>query len=115
MTKPKRAFAEMLVAARGSGDVDDICENMSLMDIIYELKRLEKEEEAVAPPSPEPEPVREPSPPPAPSPEPRATSPPPTPAPSPEPRATSPSPARESKFRPNFWSRLTGASDDEST
>jgi len=88
MTKPKRAFAEMLVAARGgSGDVDDICENMNLMDIIYELKRLEKEE-------PEPEP--------------------PTPAPSPEPE---PVPVREPEvpsqrvFRPSFWSRLANEED----
>ena len=88
MTKPKRAFAEMLVAARGSGDADDICENMNLMDIIYELKRLEKEEQL------EPEPVREPEPEPE---EPKA--------PEPEPEA----PRRV--FRPSFWSRL--ACDDE--
>ena len=59
MTKPKKAFAEMLLSARGGvGDIDDICQNMSMMDIIYELKRLEKEE-----PEPEPEaPKREPEP-----------------------------------------------------
>jgi outer membrane biosynthesis protein TonB len=92
MTKPKRAFAEMLVAARGSGDADDICENMNLMDIIYELKRLEKEER------PEPEPVREPEPEPE---EPKA------PEPEPEPEA----PHRV--FRPSFWSRLAGADDED--
>jgi outer membrane biosynthesis protein TonB len=92
MTKPKRAFAEMLVAARGSGDVDDICENMNLMDIIYELKRLEKEEQ----PEPEPEPVREPEPEPE---EPKA----------PEPVREPEAPRRV--FRPSFWSRL--ACDDE--
>ena len=86
MTKPKRAFAEMLVAARGgSGDVDDICENMNLMDIIYELKRLEKEE-------PEPDP--------------------PTPAPSPEPvRDPEPEVPSERVFRPSFWSRLANEED----
>jgi hypothetical protein len=92
MTKPKRAFAEMLVAARGSGDVDDICENMNLMDIIYELKRLEKEE-----PDPIPEPPK------APEPEPEP------------PKAPEPEPVREPPqrvFRPSFWSRL--ACDDES-
>jgi hypothetical protein len=85
MTKPKRAFAEMLVAARGgSGDVDDICENMNLMDIIYELKRLEKEE-------PEPEP--------------------PTPAPSPEPVREPEAPSQR-VFRPSFWSRLANEDED---
>ena len=85
MTKPKKAFAEMLVAARGSGDVDDICEQMSLMDIIYELKRLEKEEE----PQPEsaPEPITEPE-----------------PAPEPEPV--------KRVFRPSFWSRLASEEED---
>jgi hypothetical protein len=92
MTKPKRAFAEMLVAARGgSGDVDDICENMNLMDIIYELKRLEKEE-------PEPEP--------------------PTPAPSPEPEpepvpVAVPEPPPQRVFRPNFWSRLANEDGED--
>lgn len=97
MTKPKKAFAEMLVAARGSGDVDDICEQMSLMDIIYELKRLEKEEPET--PSPEPEPVLDTSPPahePAP--------PPPLPCPGPP-------PPPQKVFRPSFWSRL--ASEEE--
>lgn len=88
MTKPKRAFAEMLVASRGSGDVDDICENMSLMDIIYELKRLEKEE----PPEPEPEP--------------------PTPAPSPEP-VREPEAPPQHVFRPSFWSRLANEEDED--
>lgn len=88
MTKPKRAFAEMLVAARGSGDVDDICENMNLMDIIYELKRLEKEEPVPSPePEPEPEPDRDPE---------------PTPSPPPPQRV----------FRPSFWSRLANEDED---
>jgi len=95
MTKPKRAFAEMLVAARGSGDADDICENMNLMDIIYELKRLEKEEQ----PEPEPEPVREPEPEPE---EPKA----------PVQVVREPEPAQR-VFRPSFWSRLAGADDED--
>jgi hypothetical protein len=90
MTKPKKAFAEMLVAARGSGDVDDICEQMSLMDIIYELKRLEKDE---------PEPVE--APPPAPEP-----APPPLPCPGPP-------PPPQKVFRPSFWSRLANEDDEE--
>jgi hypothetical protein len=92
MTKPKRAFAEMLVAARGgSGDVDDICENMNLMDIIYELKRLEKEE----PPEPEPTPEPEPLPPPV-----------------SEPVPVSEPPQRV--FRPSFWSRLANEDEEDS-
>jgi hypothetical protein len=86
MTKPKRAFAEMLVAARGSGDADDICENMNLMDIIYELKRLEKEEQPE--PELEPEPLK---------------------APEPEPEPTAP----QRVFRPSFWSRLAGADEED--
>lgn len=93
MTKSKRAFAEMLVATQGSGDVDEICGRMSMMDIIYELKRLEKEDEPV----PEPEPVPPPPPEPARSP---LREPEPTPPPKPE-----------RMYRPNFWSRLIG--DDE--
>ena len=88
MTKPKRAFAEMLVAARGSGDVDDICENMNLMYIIYELKRLEKEES----PSPEPTPPSVLEPPPA---EPVPVHPP------------------QRVFRPSFWSRLANEEDED--
>lgn len=96
MTKPKKAFAEMLVAARGSGSVDDICEQMSLMDIIYELKRLEKEEE--------PEPVATPEPEPAPRQEPE-------PIADPEPVAT-PEPVKR-VVRPSFWSRLACEEEDD--
>ena len=95
MTKPKRAFAEMLVAARGSGDADDICENMNLMDIIYELKRLEKEEQ----PEPEPEPVREPEPEPE---EPKAPV-----------QVVREPEAPQRVFRPSFWSRLACDDDDQ--
>lgn len=62
-------FAEMLVQARGYGDADDIAKTMSLVDIIYEMKKEEvKKEEPLSkesePPSPpiveEPEPKPEP-------------------------------------------------------
>ena len=46
MTKSKRMFAEMLVQARGYGDADDIAKTMSLVDIIYEMKKEELKKEA---------------------------------------------------------------------
>jgi len=59
MTKSKRMFAEMLVQARGHGDVDEIAKKMSLVDIIYEMKKEELKKEAplskeAEPPSPPP-------------------------------------------------------------
>jgi hypothetical protein len=65
MTRPKRVFAEMLAKAQGGEDVDvdDICDNLTLADIMYELKKLEKEAEAEAAPEPEPEPEKKPEPP----------------------------------------------------
>ena len=63
MTKSKRMFAEMLVQARGYGDADEIAKTMSLVDIIYEMKKEELKKEAPPPevkkPEPEPEPVVE--------------------------------------------------------
>ena len=64
MTKSKRMFAEMLVQARGYGDADEIAKTMSLVDIIYEMKKEElKKEEPSSPevkkPEPDPEPVVE--------------------------------------------------------
>ena len=56
MTKSKRMFAEMLVQARGYGDADEIAKTMSLVDIIYEMKKEELKKEAPPPP---PEPVVE--------------------------------------------------------
>jgi hypothetical protein len=48
-------FAEMLVQARGYGDVDEIAKTMSLVDIIYEMKKEElKKVEPEKPPSTEP-------------------------------------------------------------
>jgi hypothetical protein len=56
-------FAEMLVQARGYGDVDDIAKKMSLVDIIYEMKKEELKKEAPPPVveevKKEPEPVEE--------------------------------------------------------
>jgi hypothetical protein len=81
MTRPKRVFAEMLAKAQGGEDVDvdDICDKLTLADIMYELKKLEKEAEAEAAPEPEPDPEPEKKPEPEP------------------PRAI-----------PDFWSRLSG-------
>lgn len=53
-------FAEMLVQARGHGDPDEIAKTMSLVDIIYEMKKEElKKEEEAKPPPPKPEPEKE--------------------------------------------------------
>ena len=54
MTKSKRMFAEMLVQARGHGDADEMAKTMSLVDIIYEIKKeeLKKAEQEKEPPSP---------------------------------------------------------------
>jgi hypothetical protein len=46
-------FAEMLVQARGHGDADEMAKTMSLVDIIYEIKKEElkkAEPEKEAPP-----------------------------------------------------------------
>jgi hypothetical protein len=86
-------FAEMLVQARGYGDADEIAKTMSLVDIIYEMKKEELKKESPSkesPPPPvveeekkEPEPVEEPEP---------------------------SSPVMKIK---DFWSRLTHDSDTE--
>jgi hypothetical protein len=36
-------FAELLVQAQGYGDADEIAKTMSLVDIIYEMKKAEQE------------------------------------------------------------------------
>jgi len=68
MTKSKRMFAEMLVQARGHGDADEMAKTMSLVDIIYEIKKEELKKEAPAkeaePPSPPVVEVKKESPPP---------------------------------------------------
>jgi hypothetical protein len=62
MTKSKRVFAEMLVQAQGHGDVDEIAKTMSLVDIIYEMKKAEEPKKVPPPPEPVKEPVKEPEP-----------------------------------------------------
>lgn len=42
-------FAEMLVQARGYGDADEMAKTMSLVDIIYEIKKEEVKKEAPLP------------------------------------------------------------------
>ena len=49
MTKSKRMFAEMLVQARGYGDADEMAKTMSLVDIIYEIKKEELKKESPPP------------------------------------------------------------------
>jgi hypothetical protein len=51
MTKSKRVFAEMLVQARGHGDADEIAKTMTLVDIIYEMKKEELKKEESPPPA----------------------------------------------------------------
>jgi hypothetical protein len=85
-------FAEMLVQARGYGDADEIAKTMSLVDIIYEMKKEEMKK--VEPPSVE-EPVKEKK---------------------PEPEAPPPvveeEPVVIMKIK-DFWSRLTHDSDTD--
>ena len=104
MTKSKRMFAEMLVQARGYGDADEIAKTMSLVDIIYEMKKEELKKES---PSKEAEP---PSPPVA---EPEKETPPPVVEA--EKEASHPSteePIVIMKIK-DFWSRLTHDSDTD--
>jgi hypothetical protein len=42
-------FAEMLVQARGYGDADEMAKTMSLVDIIYEIKKEELKKESPPP------------------------------------------------------------------
>ena len=43
-------FAEMLVQARGYGDADEMAKTMSLVDIIYEIKKEELKKAESPPP-----------------------------------------------------------------
>jgi len=112
MTKSKRMFAEMLVQARGHGDADEMAKTMSLVDIIYEIK---KEELKKASPSKEAEPPSPPvveekeSPPPVVE---EKESPPPVVEEEPvvEKKAEPSSPVMKIK---DFWSRLTHDSDTD--
>ena len=95
MTKSKRMFAEMLVQARGYGDADEIAKTMSLVDIIYEMKK-EELKKAEEPPSPPPPVVEE-----------KKSEPEPEPEPEPEEE-----PMVIVKIK-DFWSRLTHDSDTD--
>lgn len=97
MTKSKRMFAEMLVQARGHGDADEMAKTMSLVDIIYEIKKEELKKEE--PLSKEAEP---PSPPPV-ADEPEKKDP---------PSSTEEEPMVIVKIK-DFWSRLTHDSDTD--
>lgn len=92
MTKSKRVFADMLVQARGYGDPDEIAKTMSLVDIIYEMKKAEEGKKA------EPEPVVEHE---EPEKEKKA-----------EPELEEEEPILVVKIK-DFWSRLTHDSDSE--
>ena len=52
MTKSKRVFAEMLVEAQGSGNAEEIAKTMTLVEIIYQLKKTEEPVVPVAPSEP---------------------------------------------------------------
>jgi len=95
MTKSKRMFAEMLVQARGYGDADEMAKTMSLVDIIYEIKKeeLKKAEPVKESPSPSTEPVVE---------EKKEA----------EPSSTEEEPIVVMKIK-DFWSRLTHDSDTD--
>jgi hypothetical protein len=49
-------FAEMLVQAQGHGNAEEIAKTMSLVDIIYEMKKLEEESKKEEPESKKEEP-----------------------------------------------------------
>jgi|694.fasta_scaffold01424_50 hypothetical protein len=90
MTKSKRMFAELLVQAQGHGDAEEIAKTMSLVDIIYEMKKVEEEAKKKAEPEPEPEKKAEPS----------------------STEAEEPEPIVVTKIK-DFWSRLTHDSDSD--
>lgn len=88
MTKSKRMFAELLVQAQGHGDPEEIAKTMTLVDIIYEMKKVEEEAKKRAEPEKEPEPSS-------------------TKKPEPEEE-----PVVVTKIK-DFWSRLTHDSDSD--
>ena len=91
MTKSKRMFAEMLVQARGHGDADEMAKTMSLVDIIYEIKKEELKKVEPSSPKESPPPVVEEE-------------------PVVEKKAEPSSPVMKIK---DFWSRLTHDSDTD--
>jgi hypothetical protein len=92
-------FAELLVQAQGHGDAEEIAKTMTLVDIIYQMKKVEEETKK---PEPEPEKKAEPSS----TEEPEKT-------PEPEKKAEpEPEPEIVVKIK-DFWSRLTHDSDSD--
>lgn len=89
-------FAELLVQAQGHGDPEEIAKTMTLVDIIYEMKKIEEEAKKKAEPEPEPEKTPEPK---------KEASPPSTEEPEEEPIVIV-------KIK-DFWSRLTHDSDSD--
>ena len=94
-------FAEMLVQARGYGDADEMAKTMSLVDIIYEIKKEELKKAEPSSPKESPPPVVE-----------EKESPPPVVEEEPvvEKKAEPSSPVMKIK---DFWSRLTHDSDTD--
>jgi hypothetical protein len=86
-------FAELLVQAQGHGDPEEIAKTMTLVDIIYEMKKIEEEAKKA---EPEPEKTPEPE---------KEASPPSTEEPEEEPIVIV-------KIK-DFWSRLTHDSDSD--
>ena len=48
-------FAELLVQAQGHGNAEEIAKTMTLVDIIYEMKKVEEEAKKKTEPEPEAE------------------------------------------------------------
>jgi hypothetical protein len=90
MTRSKRAFAELYAAAQkrepDQAYIDELCQKYSVVELIYEIKKLE---ESVQEPPPVPEQM----------------APEPPPAAPPSPRAPSPDPVKD--FLVDIWSRLS--------
>jgi hypothetical protein len=103
MTKSKRVFAELLVQAQGHGDADEIAKTMSLVDIIYEMKKAEEAKKA---PESEPE-LKEAPPPPV-----VEESPPPVVEEKKDLLSSTEEPIVIVKIK-DFWSRLTHDSDTD--
>jgi hypothetical protein len=91
-------FAELLVQAQGHGDAEEIAKTMSLVDIIYQMKKVEEEKKA----EPEPSSTEEPEKKAEPEPEPEKKA---------EPSSTE-EPEIIVKIK-DFWSRLTHDSDSD--
>jgi hypothetical protein len=95
-------FAELLVQAQGHGDAEEIAKTMSLVDIIYQMKKVEEEKKA----EPEPSSTEEPEKKAEPEPEKKAET-----EKKAEPSSTE-EPEIVVKIK-DFWSRLTHDSDSD--